>query len=163
PSVVSLSPRSAPAGGPAFTLTVDGSGFAAGASVQWNGAARPTTVVSPTRVTASIAAADIATVGTVTVRVVNPGPSTSNAATVTDGEHDVKAEYYERGGLAVAQASWSRVAGQTPTLGSLSPSSAAAGGPAFTLTATGTNFVTGSTLLWNGAAQPTTFVSATQL
>ena len=268
PSVVSLSPRSAPAGGPAFTLTVDGSGFAAGASVQWNGAARPTTVVSPTRVTASIAAADIATVGTATVRVVNPGPSTSNAATftvtgpsacptgqffaeyfnnvtlagtpvrtacetainydwgtggpaglptdnfsvrwsgrfmfvggsttftaraddgirlfldgvaiidqwrdqpattytavttVTDGEHDVKAEYYERGGLAVAQASWSRVAGQTPTLGSLSPSSAAAGGPAFTLTATGTNFVTGSTLLWNGAAQPTTFVSATQL
>jgi hypothetical protein len=50
-----------------------------------------------------------------------------------------------------------------PTLSSLSPSSTAAGSAAFTLTVTGTNFVNGSTVLWNGSARTTTFVSSTQL
>src|SRR5206468_11436168 len=37
----------------------------------------------------------------------------------------------------------------SPTLSSMSPSSAAAGSGAFTLTANGTNFVAGSTVQWN--------------
>src|SRR5262249_61099670 len=43
PILTSLSPNSAAAGGAAFTLTVNGSNFVAGAVVQWNGAARTTT------------------------------------------------------------------------------------------------------------------------
>ena len=50
-----------------------------------------------------------------------------------------------------------------PTLTALSPSSAAAGGLDFTLTVTGTNFVSGSVVRWNEANRPTTFGSATQL
>ncbi|MBL0357904.1 MAG: hypothetical protein IPP72_13945 [Chitinophagaceae bacterium] len=50
-----------------------------------------------------------------------------------------------------------------PTLTSISPSSAIAGSAAFTLTATGTNFISGSTIDWNGTALTTTFVSATSL
>src|ERR1700730_11176546 len=50
-----------------------------------------------------------------------------------------------------------------PTVASLSPSSAPAGSASFTLTVSGTNFVSLSTVHWNGSARPTTFVSNTQL
>ena len=51
----------------------------------------------------------------------------------------------------------------TPTLSAISPASVAAGGSGFTLTATGTNFISGTQILWNGVAQTTTVVSNTQL
>lgn len=50
-----------------------------------------------------------------------------------------------------------------PILNSLSASSLLAGGPSTTLSANGQDFVASSTVLWNGAPLPTTFVSATQL
>src|SRR2546428_6223613 len=50
-----------------------------------------------------------------------------------------------------------------PTTTGLSPTAAVAGGPGFTLTVTGTNFIGGSVVRWNGADRATTFVSATQL
>jgi hypothetical protein len=50
-----------------------------------------------------------------------------------------------------------------PSLSSTTPNSANAGGAAFTLTATGTNFVSGSTINWNGSPLTTTFMSSTQL
>jgi hypothetical protein len=85
PTVGTLTPSSAEAGGAAFTLTVDGSSFVTGAVVQWNGAARTTTYVSATRVTAAIPASDIGTAGTPQVRVVNPTPGggASTAKTFT--------------------------------------------------------------------------------
>ena len=52
---------------------------------------------------------------------------------------------------------------QSPMLTLLSPNSVIAGGPAFTLTLTGTNFTPDSVVRWNGGDRPTTFVSATQL
>lgn len=51
----------------------------------------------------------------------------------------------------------------TPTLTSVSPNAVTAGGASFTLTATGTNFVSSSTIYWNGTVLTTTFVSATSL
>lgn len=49
------------------------------------------------------------------------------------------------------------------SLSSASPSSFPAGGPTFTLTVTGTNFVpTLSRVLWNGNPRPTTLISPTQ-
>src|SRR5258707_1696246 len=50
-----------------------------------------------------------------------------------------------------------------PTVASLSPSAAPAGSASFTLTVSGTNFVSLSTVHWNGSARPTTFVSSTEL
>jgi len=50
-----------------------------------------------------------------------------------------------------------------PALTSISPASAAAGAAAFTLTVNGNNFINTSSILWNGTALTTTFVSATQL
>ena len=51
-----------------------------------------------------------------------------------------------------------------PVIGSMSPAFTSAGGAAFTLTLTGTGFVSGSsTAYWGSTALATTFVSATQL
>jgi hypothetical protein len=53
--------------------------------------------------------------------------------------------------------------GSPPTLTSLSQSSAAEGSAALTITVNGTNFISGTTALWNGTALTTTVVSSTQL
>jgi FG-GAP-like repeat len=74
PSITSLSPSSASAGGAAFTLTVNGSSFISASSVQWNGNSRTTSYISATQLTASVTAADIAAAGTANVTVVNPTP-----------------------------------------------------------------------------------------
>src|SRR6185436_12673843 len=132
-TLTSLSPSSAVAGGAAFTLTVNGTGFVNGATVRWNGQARTTTFVSGSQLTAAITASDIGVAGTMPVTVVNPGASASNALTFT---------------ITTQPAA---------TLTSLSPSSAAAGGSGFTLTANGTGFVNGATVQWNGVARTTTF------
>ena len=50
-----------------------------------------------------------------------------------------------------------------PTIASMSPVSAAAGGAALTLTLNGTGFVSTSTVTWNQSPLATTFVSGTQL
>ena len=54
-------------------------------------------------------------------------------------------------------------ANPVPVLTSLSPSSATVRGAGFTLTVTGSHFVNGSQIRWNGAARATTFVSSGQL
>ncbi len=43
------------------------------------------------------------------------------------------------------------------------PSSAKAGGAAFTLTVNGDYFVTASTVLWNGSPRATTYVDASRI
>ena len=50
-----------------------------------------------------------------------------------------------------------------PLATSLSPTSANVGGPALTLTVTGSGFISASVVRWNGVARPTTFVSGTSL
>ena len=68
-----LLPNMATAGSAAFTLNVNGSGFVAGSVVYWNSTAHATTFVTNGQLTAAIAAADVATAGTVPVYVRNPG------------------------------------------------------------------------------------------
>jgi len=82
PVVNSLSPSGATAGGAAFTLTVNGTGFVSSAVVQWNGAPLSTTFVSATQLTAQVAASLIANAGTAAVTVVENG-LTSNSASLT--------------------------------------------------------------------------------
>lgn len=81
PVVGALSPAAATVGGDGFTLTVDGAGFVAGAVVLWNGEARPTRLISSTRLEADIAADDLAEARAVPVTVANPDPSLGIAAT----------------------------------------------------------------------------------
>jgi IPT/TIG domain len=73
PTIAALSPPSATAGGPAFTLTVNGTNFGGKAVANWNGAAQTTTIVSANQLTVAVPAAAIATSGAVSVTVTNPG------------------------------------------------------------------------------------------
>ena len=69
PKVTSLSPAAAVAGGGAFTLTVNGSGFVPASVVNWNGAPLATAYVSDAVLQAAVPAANIASVPTASVQV----------------------------------------------------------------------------------------------
>jgi hypothetical protein len=68
-----------------FSLTVNGIGFTTGSVVRWNGSDRPTTFVSSTRLTASIYAADVSTIGDflITVRYPLPAPGGTETTPLT--------------------------------------------------------------------------------
>lgn len=140
PTVGSLSPSSAPQDSTTFTLTVTGSGFISSSQIQWAGASLTTTFASATTLTAQIPATDLSATGSFDVKVLNPAPGggSSNSAAFTVGN-------------------------PVPVLTSISPNSAAAGGAGFTLTATGSDFISTSVIRWNGANLATTFVSGTQV
>jgi len=76
-SISQLVPNSATAGDPAFTLTVNGSGFTSSSVVYWNAATRPTTFVTANQLTAQISASDIATAGTIPVYVRSNGQNSN--------------------------------------------------------------------------------------
>ncbi len=144
PSLLALSPARATAGDAALTLTVTGLDFVPSSRVRWNGTGRTTTYVSSTQLTAAISASDVAVEGTASVTVYNPAPGggTSNAVLFTIDPSATN---------------------PVPTLTKLSPSSALPGSAAFTLTVTGTRFIAGATVRWNGSDRPTTYVSSTAL
>jgi hypothetical protein len=85
PALTSILPISATVGGSAFILTVNGSNFIQGSSVQWNSSSLVTTFVSAIQLTAQVPAADFTTSGTASVTVFNatPGGGTSTAQTFT--------------------------------------------------------------------------------
>jgi len=140
PAITTLSPSSATAGAAAQTLTLSGSNFLSSSTVTFNGVAHTATFASSSQLTIQLTASDQATAGTYAVVVTNPSPGggASNSVNFT-------------------------VNNPTPTITTLSPSSADAGAAAQTLTINGTNFVSNSTVTYNAAAHTATYVSATQL
>lgn len=82
PALTSISPASAVAGGAAFTLTANGTGFLASSVVNWNGSPRPTTYVNASRLSVAIPASDIAAAGAAPVTVSNPTPGGGSSAAV---------------------------------------------------------------------------------
>ncbi|MFZ1375327.1 MAG: hypothetical protein WAS25_01875 [Geothrix sp.] len=72
PTISFLNPRAVVTAGPSFTMTVTGSGFFPDSQIFWNGSPRTTTYLAPDTLKAEISAPDIATAGTVQVKVVNP-------------------------------------------------------------------------------------------
>ena len=138
PTISSLNPNSATAGGAAFNLTVAGTGFVSGAVVQFGGTNLTTTFTSSTQLTAAVPASAIASAGTIQVTVSNPGGAVSTSATFT-------------------------INNPPPTITSLNPNSATAGGAAFSMTVTGTGFVSGSVVKFGATSLTTTFNGGTQL
>lgn len=142
PTVTTTTPASASVGGQGFALTVNGTNFVPGAAVQWNGNNRITTFISATQLTAQIPASDIASAGTATIRVVNPGPGGGNSNTVN---------------FTVSSPA------PIPRITNINPTSVMGGGDPFTLTVNGTNFTQNSVVRFNGNPLATTFVNNTQL
>ncbi len=136
----SVAPTTVLAASPATTITLTGGGFFPATVVRWNGTDLATTFVSSTALTATIPAANLVNPGTAALTALNPTPG---------------------GGLSAPMSF--DVSAPAPTLQTLSPAVRSAGSAAFTLTATGSGFVTTSIVRWNGVAMPTTFVNATTL
>ncbi len=84
PSITSVSPNSA-SPGTGFTLAVNGTNFVPSSVVNFNGAAKTTSFVSVSQLTASIPASDATVAGSYPVTVINPTPGggTSNPHTFT--------------------------------------------------------------------------------
>ncbi len=142
PALSSLQPQSALIGSTPVTLTLSGSSFVAASMVLWNGTALQTTFNSSTTLTAQIPASDLASASTAQVTVLNAAPG---------------------GGTSTAQPFQVLAPNASPTLSGLSPSTAPVNSSALTLTLMGTGFLPTSVAQWNGAALPTTYLSATTL
>jgi hypothetical protein len=127
-------------GSAGFTLTVSGRDFATGASVTWNTAHRPTTFTSATQVTAAIPAGDLTVAGTHQVAVSNPAPGGGSTNSL---------------GFTVNN--------PTPVITSVTPFAVLTPSPDFTLSVTGSSFVNGAVIRWNGSNRTTTFGSSTTL
>jgi hypothetical protein len=127
PTISSITPSTLVAGSPGFTLTINGTNFVNGSTVNFNGVSRAVTFVSPTQITTSVLPADVVSPGIINVFVANPlGASGSAGATSTSAP------------LTVLPTN------SQPTVGALSPASTTAGGQLFTLTITGTGFAPAS-------------------
>jgi hypothetical protein len=138
PTLTGLNPASLPAGGGAFSLMVFGSNFQNGATVSWNNSPRTTTFVSPTQLTAQITAADIASPGSISVRVINPDSQGSPYAAFT-------------------------ITIPPPSPQSVSPASGPASGGT-SVTITGKYFQSGATVSFGGApATSVVVVNPTQI
>ena len=128
PVMTSFQPTSAVANHQELPIEVEGSDFVKGAKVVLWGGAHPTTYVSDTKLTTRASATDMADGGTTWVLVRNPDGEISNFMVLT-------------------------VNNPVPSLASLSPATAVAGGVAVTFQLSGSNFVYGSIVRWNGAAR----------
>jgi phosphodiesterase/alkaline phosphatase D-like protein len=73
PAITSLTPATANAGDPAFTLNVNGSGFGTDSVVYWNGTALPSSYGTGSQVTAQVSATDVMAAGTFPVYVRSAG------------------------------------------------------------------------------------------
>ena len=88
PSVSTLSPCGKVAGAAQFTLTLNGTNFLAGSTVSFGGTSVPTTFVSSTQLTATIAAGLVATAPSdhaIAVVVTNPSPGGGPSSAFTFG------------------------------------------------------------------------------
>ena len=140
PTIVALSPPQTPVGSNAMNVLVNGTNFAAGATVNFGGLSRPTTFVSATLVIVALPASDLSAAGVAPITVTNPAP-----------------------GLATSAAANFTVANLTPVVVNMTPNVATSGDPALNISITGTGFLSTSTVQFSGVSIPTTFVSSTLL
>jgi trimeric autotransporter adhesin len=134
---ISLSPSTVPVGKTTTTIiSVTGTGMVPGTGIQVNGSARATTYVSANQVSFVLTVSDVSAAGKLNVTAVNPAPNYSISTVAT---------------LTVAAPT------ATPVIALLNSTSAIAGSPAFTLSATGTGFTSSCTLQWNSTALATSY------
>lgn len=96
-ALTSLRPAFVAAGGPGYVETLLGTGFDATSTVQWNGTPRATTFVSTTQLKFQVTAADIAALGSASLKVVNTGANagTSGTQTLTFGAPSTDATAFQ--------------------------------------------------------------------
>jgi hypothetical protein len=116
PIISSLSPASAAPAGPAFNLTIVGTGFVSTTTANWNGQALAIVSQTSTQIVAGVPAANIANAGTaqVTVSTPTPGGGTSNSeafqiTTTPTAAFPILVSESAQGGAADARSDFPRV------------------------------------------------------
>ncbi len=135
--ITSLNPSTARAGGPQFTMDVAGSGYVLASRVMWGATELQTQFLSNSLLRATVPAALIANPGRLDISVVNPEGAISNLVPFS-----VTAPF---------------------RLISIDPNTRIAGTTAFLMKATGSGFVNGSRVLWNGNPIPNSFTNEFEL
>lgn len=149
PTISAFSPNTKNVGEGDFTLTITGTNYNPASFAAWNGTARPTVFVNSTTLQVSIFQTDLVNAGGPVIGVVNPTPGGGTAR--NDAAPNITAF---------------SINNPAPNITELSPSTASSGSGAVTITVRGDHFIggTGATVIkWNGVAQPTTFISASEL
>jgi uncharacterized repeat protein (TIGR01451 family) len=152
PALTSLSPNHTAQNSSPFTLTANGSSFQAGASIEWtttNGTSvnLPASFVGAAQVQATVPANLLTTAGTAQVAILNPGFGlTGQQAFLITGVN----------------------ASQQPQLTSIDPNTVLKNSAAFTVTANGSNFLSGASVWWTAptgttVTLPATFISSAQV
>lgn len=137
PTATTLSPDSALRDAGALSVAITGARFVNGSVVQVDGIARTTTFVSTTVLRVALIDADLATVRSANIRVVNPAP----------------------GGGASGNLPF-RVVVPPPVVTQLLPAAATAGDASFTLVVRGRDFDADAVIDIGGVARLTTFISS---
>ncbi len=140
PTLTTLNPATVIAGGAAFTLTINGTGFVSNSVARLNGSDRVTTLVNSGQVTIPVTVAEIANAGSAKITIFNPTPQGGLSNELT---------------LAI-----NNPAPGTPTL---SQPTVTTGTGATMLTLTGTDYRPNSIVRVNGSDRATTFISETEL
>ena len=152
--ITSIAPANIGAGSGSFTLNVFGAGFVTGTVVQWNGKNLPTSLVEDANqnvryVTATVSQSLVAQSGIAPVNTINPhSGSTDNGLSNT---------------LTFII---NPTPNPLPVLSSMSPTSAAPGSAALTLTLNGSSFIPssdpsgGSLVRWNANGTQTTLATS---
>ena len=140
PSILTIDPSQAMAGTQGLEIEVLGTGFTEYTTIFINGIARNYTPVSATKLILSLTPADLETGGYLEIQASNPVPGggISNSAVFT-------------------------VINPAPVLASISPSSVIAGSPGFTLSLTGSNFISTTAVYFNNSPVPATFISDSRM
>jgi IPT/TIG domain len=139
PVVASLSPAQVPVEQPGMVLHVTGSGMVRTTLAYINGSPRTAQRVSATQLDVDLTAQDLAAPGTRELKLYNPWPG---------------------GGTVILPL---EVVTPAPVVSAVSPSQAEAGRDSLVVRLTGSGFVSGTVVRFNGSARPTRRIDATQL
>ena len=141
-TLTSLAPASVPQGTNGLGIIVRGYNFMPDSVVTWAGNARQTFFVSTFELHANLSVTDLASAGTHAIGVRNPlpggGDSNNTLPFVTSA----------------------LVINSIPSISNLTPGGASAGDAQFTLLVSGSNFVNGATVSWNGKNLVTTYLNS---
>ncbi len=151
PAIGSISPAFASAGGPAFQLTLNGTGFAATSVAYWGSSALATQFVNPKQVTAQVPVSDIAAAGStaVTVQTPAPGGGVSNSF-----QFEVDSASSATTAPTFTQATATVLAGSTATYTATFPATVTSA------TATCLNLPTGATCSYSSATNALTITTS---
>jgi len=141
PAITALSPSAVAAGEAGlngFTLTVTGTNFVSLSTVEWNGSARQTELVSSTELQAQISFADVQNAGSASVSVVTPSPGGGSSSALTF--------------TIVPQVGLPSI----PSINALNPNSAVAGSAGLLVNLSGFWLLNSDTVDWNGSPRTDT-------